>query len=282
MKKIAIIPNLKKDSDLNITARCVTALSGHAKVFLSDEYIGSDIDSLFLNPDELYKTCDIIITLGGDGTLMESLRKAAPYGNCVLGLNLGRLGFLTGTEVESFFNIAFDEIINEKNIHYRMMLKAEIISDSKILGTYPAVNDVVITCASFSHIVSTAVWTNDEYIDTFRGDGLVFSTPTGSTAYSLSAGGPIVAPDMNALIITPICPHMLNTRPLILSDDKVVTAQICEGEKHQSAVTIDGQEGVLLKAGDKIRISKGDQAAKLIMLHGVGFYELLRNKLQGA
>ena len=280
--KIAVIPNLIKDKGLSLTSKCINALSKHAELFVSGQYAEYKLGAGLLSEEELYKNCDIILTLGGDGTLMSSLRKAAPYGNRVLGLNLGKVGFLTGIEIENFFETAFEDIINEKYVQERMMLCAQIIRGGNVLDSYLAVNDVVIACASFAHITSTSVYADGEFVNTFRGDGVVFATPTGSTAYSLSAGGPIVAPDVNAFVVTPICPHMLNTRPLIMSSDKVLTAEVCKGEKHSSSVTVDGQEAVELLPGDIVRVSKADAYAKIIVLHGTDFYELLRNKLQGA
>ena len=279
IKKIALIANIEKDAGLVYTKKVISELSGRAILFAEDKYRDMLSGVEFAPADSIFETCDFAISLGGDGTLLSAARSAARHKNPVLGVNLGHIGFLTGTEKDNFFNVTFEELHDRAKIDERMLISASVIRNGETIWEADAVNDIVITRRTVSRLTEISVTVNGRFVDKYRSDGLIVSTPAGSTAYSLAAGGPIIDPEVKALTITPICPHMLNTRPIVLSDNVVIEATIGDMPVHECAISADGQENYMLHGGDMLRIQKSVHTARLIRLHDKSFYDLLRNKL---
>lgn len=222
---------------------------------------------------------DCVIVLGGDGTLLSVARKVAPAGIPILGVNLGNLGFLTSVELsglkEGLDNLA------QHGIHFeeRMMLEAEVVRANSPPELFYALNDMVITKGAFSRMIRLTVSFSGQYVDTFPADGVIVSSPTGSTAYCLSAGGPIVSPDVEAMIFTPICPHNLYSRPMVISStEEVSISMVTQGV--EAMLTVDGQYGVHLKSRDEVIVRKAPFYTRLVRAKDRTFFSVLREKMQ--
>jgi len=227
-------------------------------------------------PDDL----NWVVVLGGDGTLLGAVRKVGKYGVPMLGVNLGGLGFLTGIPLKRLYP-AIEMILQDQlEVECRLMLETMVIRANKEVCSFQSLNDVVINKGSLARIFDLDVYINKEFLTTFRADGLIISTPTGSTGYNLSAGGPILYPTMSNVILTPICPFTLTNRPIILPDtDNVAIKMHKEDEEERVRLTIDGQVGFDLVHGDEIRINKSDVKIQLFKSPDQTYFEILRTKL---
>lgn len=225
---------------------------------------------------------DLLITLGGDGTLLRGARLVAPYHTPVLGVNLGHLGFLTAAPPESLEIALRDIFRGEYLLDIRYTLEARVVSSDGAPGSaYVALNDAVLHKGGFARVVRLAVSIGErqpEEIGEYGADGLIISTPTGSTAYSLSAGGPIVVPTVDCILATPICPHTLAVRPLVLPADVVITVEI-RSPIDEMLLTVDGQEGEALRRGDRLVVRRGEATVPLVRFRGQSFFSTLRRKL---
>lgn len=224
---------------------------------------------------------DFAIVLGGDGTLLHAARSLAPFGIPMLGINLGQLGFLTEVEVDDLFTYLELVLEGKYAVDERMMLQAEVIRGGKVAGFFNALNDVVVMKGAFARMIWLQTYVDDELVDTYPADGIIVSSPTGSTAYSLSAGGPIATPELNIMIVTPICPHTLYSRPLVISSQRKVRV-ILQSEIYEVMLTLDGQYGFELRKHDEIRVCEAPYKARLIRLKHRKFFEVMREKLRGA
>lgn len=226
---------------------------------------------------------DLVIVLGGDGTIIRAATDLYEKEIPLLGINLGTLGFLAEIEKQDIIPAMESLLRNQSSIQERMMLCGSVICDNQPVLVDYALNDIVIGRSGFSRIISVSVYVNNILVDTYHGDGVIVATPTGSTGYNLSAGGPIAAPDSKVMMITPICPHSMSQRSVLVSPDDEITILIDKSKKTQkeeAIVTFDGRMGVELKAGDMISIKKAEKVAKLIKINQNNFYEILRNKLR--
>jgi NAD+ kinase len=223
--------------------------------------------------EELPGKVDLVIVLGGDGTLLSIAHLAAQKDIPVLGVNLGSLGFLTEVPLEEMY-LTLDSFLEgeEKIISPRRMLEASF--KKKI---YYCLNDVVINRGALARMVQCAIWIDDKEIATLRADGLIISTPTGSTAYSLAAGGPIIQPFIPAIIIAPICPHTLSFRPMVISLDSTVKVRVLTGE--EVYLTLDGQRGDLLKRNDEVEVKCSSLELRLISSPKRNYFDLVQEKL---
>ena len=223
---------------------------------------------------------DVIIVLGGDGTLLHIAEKAARHAIPVLGINLGNLGFLTElTETETLE--ALERILAGKlTVENRLMLKARLVSSDQATDYRYALNDVVITKNVLDRLLRLSTKADEEYITTYKADGLIFSSPTGSTAYNLSAGGPLVYPGLATITVTPICPFMLSSRPIILPADKRIKTRFDAGNPIERAqIIIDGQAFWEMKDGDELEIETAEHSLQLIVSSTRDYFTILRNKL---
>lgn len=222
---------------------------------------------------------DIIIVLGGDGTLLSAARLVGDKEIPIVGINLGSLGFLTEINKESTTDVV-EMIINEKaKYEKRMMLNAVVNRDGKDVEKFSVLNDVVFNKGALARIIDMQTYVNESYLTTFRGDGLIVSTPTGSTAYSLSAGGPILFPTLENIIVTPICPHTLTNRPVVLPHDVVVRVTL-KSESQEVFLTLDGQVGFPLRKDDSVSITCAHFKTVLISPQDKDFFDILRTKLR--
>lgn len=280
MLKIGIIPNMEKDKDLILTENITNWLmEKKAEVMLNKNFATLIAKSeLGFNNEEIFENADAIIVLGGDGTLLNIARQSASYEVPLFGINLGHLGFLTEVEAEDMY-LALEKLISgEYEIERRMMLEATVEKDSIQLEKSIALNDVGITKGPFARIISLGIYINDNFVDLYSADGIVISSPTGSTAYSLSAGGPIVSPDVKVLIITPICPHTLHSRSIVVSNEDVVKIEVCENNT-EVMLTLDGQQGYKVKSGDIVTVRQSQYYTNLVKLKGRSFFQVLRQKM---
>jgi NAD+ kinase len=227
---------------------------------------------------ELPAQADLIVVLGGDGTLLSMARAVGDLGVPLLGVNLGELGFLTATTLDEMFPALEAWLAGRMAIDERMMLTARVLRGGQAIGEYAALNDVVITKSAMSRIVNLSVSVEGQYATAYRADGLIISTPTGSTAYSLSAGGPILFPSMDAIVLTPICSHTLTNRPIVLPAGQRVEVTLLTDQ--EVMVTVDGQVGLNLREGDTVEVRQATARIRLVRFPQQEFFSVLRTKLK--
>lgn len=278
---IGLIVNYKKEKTRETACRIIDWLNfKKLKVYIEGDK-GKEIgkEELDCPTEKFLKEVDLIISLGGDGTLLRAARLAAAEDLPVFGVNLGGLGFLTQIGINDLEKSLEKLYQGRYFLDERMMLNCTVKRREEEIVKFTALNDVVIGKGAFARIICLATYVNNDYVITYSADGLVVSTPTGSTAYSLSAGGPILNPNINSIILTPICPHTLSARPLIISENDQVKIKL-ESSEEKVMVTIDGQEGFVLKPKDEVIIKKSDHKARLITFKEKSFYAILREKLR--
>jgi len=249
------------------------------QVFLDSSLSGQyAIEAIPADPADLVGQVDLVVVFGGDGTLLYAARLVAGSEKPILGVNLGALGFLTEVRLEDMW-VAFEEVLSGNySLESRMLLDIEILRHQTHMAGYLALNDGVITKGTLARIIDLEVSVNSELVTKTRADGLIVSTPTGSTAYSLAAGGPIVYPALEAIIITPICPHTLTNRPVVVPD--TATVGVCLRHGSDVMLTIDGQVGMSLKQDDCVVFKKSESRLRLVQVAGATFFRLLREKLK--
>lgn len=221
----------------------------------------------------------LLIVLGGDGTLLAAARVAAPHGVPILPVNLGGLGFLTSVTLDELYPTLELVLEGRHRVSERAMLSVELLRGSGVAEKQHALNDAVINKGALARMVDLDLQIDGTYVCRYRADGLIVSTPTGSTAYSLSAGGPIIYPTVDAFVVTPICPHALSDRPLVVPDTVKIEVDF-EGGGEPVYLTVDGQIGIELTGGDRVRVTKAAEKLKLVRAPKKTFYEVLRNKLK--
>lgn len=221
---------------------------------------------------------DVLVVLGGDGSLLSAARLAAPFELPILGVNVGNLGFLSAVEADGMLEAIVAVEQGSFCVEQRMMLEALVERDGQEIGRYTGLNDAVVNKSGFSRMVSIDISVGAEYVQTVLADGVIVCTPTGSTAYSLSAGGPIVNPLFECLVITPICPHTLYSRSQVIGGHEEVRVVLSSGGA-DTVLTVDGQVGHRLAAGDQVRVRRSPLLARFVRLPGHSFYRILREKL---
>lgn len=281
--KIAIIPNPTKAGALDFTKKAVSIIESCGGTALMTEDIKSSFSQLekieyFSTIERMVESCDLVIAAGGDGTIINAAKYACSQERPILGVNFGRIGFVAQLEPKELDKLT-DIIKGEYKTEKRMMLKAEIISADGESSVHYALNDVVISRGSYSRILDFTIGHNEREICSYRADGLIFSTPTGSTAYSLSAGGPVVEPTMNCIVFTPVCSHSLFSRPIVFSADSVLGVTAGCDESCEAIVTVDGQCSKKLCDGDMVKISRAGKDVNLIITNEKTFYSVLGDKL---
>ena len=269
MDKFYVITNKSKDMTLKITKTIKDYLESKGKTCV-----------LFEEGVSFPKDADCVLVLGGDGTLIRAARELHSYDIPILGINMGTLGYLTEVEVQNMES-ALDSLIDgEHTVEARMMLKGTLNGQLEDV----ALNDIVLTRFGSLRIIRFHIYVNGELLNTYQADGVIVSTPTGSTGYNLSAGGPIVEPTASMIVITPICSHALNTSSIVLSaEDEIVleVAQGRDGEIEEAAISFDGDRNMIVHTGDRILIQKAEETTKLLKLSKVSFLETLRKKMKG-
>lgn len=242
--------------------------------------VGEPIPADAIKPEnELTLDADLIIVLGGDGTMISTARLVGDQNVLVLGVNYGSLGYLTDFRIEEMFPALESIIAGKYEIDRREMLTAEHWRGGERLVTGRVLNDVVINKSALARIIDIEVKLNGLFVNTFRADGLIVATPTGSTAYNLSAGGPIIYPSMNAVVLTPICPFTLSNRPIVVPDDARIDLTL-ENENEGVVLSLDGQTGYTMKAGDEVVIRKSKTTFNLVQPENRNYFDVLRDKLK--
>lgn len=279
-KGIGVIPNWQKENIHEV----ITKIKLFFKKFDIPVYVVPEKEPLLSlsSPvkeiQELSRKVDIVIVLGGDGTFLRVSRELAYTNLPILGINMGQKGFLAEIEVDKL-SISLQKLINKDyKLGERMMLYTEVLRQGKIVACSISLNDVIISRGPFSRIIKLDTYINDDFMESYPGDGVIIASPTGSTGYSLSAGGPVVNPDLNILLITPICPHLLYQRSVVVNKDDVVTVVVAT-KNTDVFLTLDGQEGFALNFEDCIKIRRADCVTKVIIFPENNFYKLLHDKL---
>jgi NAD+ kinase len=282
VKAIGIVMNKDKPKAWLVAKELVRLLEEKKAGVYIDHVVAAHIgrQDLALPIEKFHEVVDIVFVLGGDGTLIGLAREIAPYPIPILGINLGHLGFLSESEPADLPH-AVDRILSgEYYVEDRMMLHTEVIRRGERVHQAVALNDIGIAKGSFGRMIKCNVYVDDLYVGTYNGDGLIVSTPTGSTAYSLSAGGPIVVPYINVILLTPVAPHSLTARPLVLPADEEIHV-VVDATHNDVGLTIDGQLGYPLELDDEIIIRRSPYITSLIKWKERSFFEVVRKKLQG-
>ncbi|HEX5230407.1 MAG TPA: NAD(+)/NADH kinase [Bryobacteraceae bacterium] len=232
-----------------------------------------------LDREKIPDGAQLVILLGGDGTLLAAARAMSGRDIPILPVNLGGLGFLTAITLDQLYPELERTLSGEQRVVPRRMLHGEVVRDGKTVATYEALNDIVISKTQIARMIDLETYVDGQFVSTFKADGLIVATPTGSTAYSLSAGGPILVPSVEAICITPVCPHMLTNRPVLVPDSSVIEI-ICKASHKELYLTIDGQVGEPLDQEDRVVCRRSQHQVHLIRPPKLLFFDVLREKLK--
>jgi len=279
MKAIQIICKRQKEDALKIALRTIEEFGTNNTIFLDEESARALKYEKGVEVEHVGESADLVVVLGGDGTLLSVARHMKGKSVPVIGVNLGGLGFLTEISVEELPAMIKQVLRGEYALSQRMMLDVKVSREDSEVFEFSILNDAVITKDALARIIDIETYVNGEYLTTYKADGLILSTATGSTGYSLSAGGPILYPSMKNVIITPICPHMLTNRPIILPEDSVIKA-ILQSKDERVILTLDGQIGFPLEYGDVTQVKKSKLSVNLVKSSSRGYFEVLRTKLK--
>ena len=280
MRTVGLSAKISSASALQLAAETANQLSSRGLAVCFDEQTARAIGqsgAACHSKADLPGSADLLITFGGDGTLLAVARHA-PSNVPIIGVNMGTLGFLTEIRVDEFQDVLDQALRGDYVAERRVTFEVTVTGPDRDLQ-YRVLNDAVINKSALARIIAMDVEVGGQFVSTFRADGMIVSTPTGSTAYNLSAGGPIIYPTMGALVLTPICPHMLSNRPIVMPDHLEIEISIAT-ERQEVFLTLDGQEGVPLNEHDRIRIRKSDVSVSLIQSPGKSYFDVLRRKLK--
>ncbi len=280
MVRVAIVCKSRKKELARLLPELITWLCGHGCEPLLD-LEGGEYTTAAPAVDRAQMPSwapGLVIVLGGDGTLLSVARTFASTGTPILSVNLGSLGFLTEVRLADLYATLEGWRTDCHVIDARAMLDAELWREGSLLSSFRALNEVVVSKGDIARMGDFAVELNGNMVARFRADGVIVSTPTGSTAYTLAANGPILTPDVDALVVTPICPHLLTLRPIVVRGDALLTVRV-EGISNQALLTVDGQSAVELHLGDEVRCRRSSHTVNLVRLSESGFFEALRSKL---
>jgi NAD+ kinase len=281
LKRIGVLVKPRLKEAANVLVDLSNWLAQRAIEMIAEpivKTIAPQCRAIIVPREEIAQQVDLIIVLGGDGTMIATSRLMGKPSVPVLGLNFGSLGYLTEFTLDDFFPALAHILRNEVEIESRMMLDCTAGGQDRDLTRQSVLNDAVVNNSALARIIEIECLIDQNPVTTFRADGIIVASPTGSTAYSLSAGGPIIYPTMEAIIITPICPHMLTNRPLVIPDDSEVKL-ILRSAREKVTLTLDGQIGVRLELNDEVVIKKSEKVFNLVRPPEKNYFRLLRNKL---
>ena len=279
IKKVGIIANIAKEKSPEYTAALREWMLKRGLEVYLEEGIAAKIGCLpGVEKEKLWALVDLLVVFGGDGTILRTARLARKRDVPIVGINLGGFGYLTEVNLSEMFAALELILAGNFQIEKRMMLDVEIQGGEEPFREGTVLNDVVINRGNLSRIVELETTVDGRYLTTFKADGLIIATPTGSTAYSLAAGGPIIFPELNSILINPICPHTLTNRPVILPESAVIRVSLCTLEQG-ATVTLDGQVSFTVKFGDIVTIRKSRYITTLVSSPHRGYLEILRTKL---
>jgi NAD+ kinase len=281
IRKVGIISKPQKENIAAVVPRLLEWLRAHnLEVFYDQETAACIAPGGPEAPrEELPAKTDMIILLGGDGTLLAAARMMGDSTVPILPVNLGGLGFLTSVTLEELYSVLEEVLAGNHRISERVLLEAEVLRGGQVIEKQRALNDAVLNKAALARIIDLELLIDGGYVCSYKADGLIVSTPTGSTAYSLAAGGPIVYPVLDAFVITPICPHSLTNRPLVVPDTMRIEIDFHCGDE-SVFLTIDGQVGIELKEGDRVAIRKAPTKLRVVRPVKKTYFQILRNKLK--
>lgn len=284
MERFCIITNREKDGSMAITGRIADfILRRGGSAYLTRGECRED-GTHYTKVEDIPADTQCALVLGGDGTILQAAQDLADFDFPIFGINLGTLGFLAETEVAELDGALEKLFAGEYVVREQMMLGVLVDTGGRKFLLPDALNDLVITRSGFSRVIGVGVYINGDLVSDYRGDGVIIATPTGSTGYNLSAGGPIIAPEANAMVVTPICPHSLGARSIVVSDKDVVTVRVRTSKKTQqeeAIATVDGRSSAKLGAKDYIEVRRAARTVKLVRLLDRSFYQVLRTKLLG-
>ena len=279
---VGIVTKLREPGAARIAADLVEwFLTRQIKALLEEETARQiDRPQVGVSTEELGARSDLVVVVGGDGTLLAAARLLGGREVPILAINYGGLGFLTAVTRSELYADLERTLAGDFVSDHRMMLDIRLVRDGQPISNLRALNDIVINKGTPARMIEVEARVDGQYVTTFRADGLIIATPTGSTAYNLSAGGPIVHPDLSAVLMTPICPHTLTNRPIVLADDvRIVVTFNSHGEEGVSA-TVDGQVSLAMEAGDSIEVRAASEQVQLIAPAGKSYFDVLRGKLK--
>jgi NAD+ kinase len=282
IKSVGIISRPRREDIALVVPPLVNWLQAHGAKVACDSETSECLGSLGVQArkrEELPTCTDLLIVLGGDGTLLSAARLAAERKVPILPVNLGGLGFLTTVSQDEIYSILEEIFGGRHRVSERVMLESEVVRGGAVIRRQIALNDAVLNKAALARIMDVELRVDGEYVTTYKADGLILSTPTGSTAYSLAADGPIVYPTVEAFVVTPICPHTLTNRPLVIPDSALIEVDF-KAEDDTVFLTLDGQVGIELQRGDHIRVRKAAEKLLLVRPAKKSYYQVLRSKLK--
>ena len=282
IKTVGIISRPRREDIARVVPPLVKWLQAHGAEVACDSETSDCLGAVSVRArkrEELPGCTDLLIVLGGDGTLLSAARLAAQRKVPILAVNLGGLGFLTTVSQDEIYSILEEIFSGKHRVSERVMLDAEIVRAGAVIRKQNALNDAVLNKAALARIMDLELHVDGEYVTTYKADGLILSTPTGSTGYSLAAGGPIVYPAVESFVVTPICPHTLTNRPLVIPDSATIDVDF-KAEDDAVFLTLDGQVGIELVRGDHIRVRKAPEKLLLVRPARKTYYQILRNKLK--
>lgn len=278
---VSIFPNINNKGVKELAVDVINELCRlDTEIIVPDDYKAyfADLKVKFDTAENAYRLCDTALAIGGDGTTLNVAKKAAFLGKPALGINAGRLGFMSGLE-RNELELLKRLVDGTYEVENRLMLKAQVIENGAEVSVHHCLNDAVISRGHFARLIDINIICDGRNVSDMRADGVILSTPTGSTAYSMAAGGPVVSPDAQCIISTPICPHSLMDRSIIFSADKELIIKASNDSDNPTVMTIDGQESVILNDTTEIIVSRSEIVTKLIKIKPENFYEILNKKI---
>ena len=278
MKHFVVITNKDKDQGLELSNRVKSLLDSRgAECRIYQKYKKADTA-----PIKLPENTECVLVIGGDGTILNAASRLIGSNIPLLGINRGTLGFLADIDVNEL-EMTIDDLLGDHyQLEKRIMLRADVLREGKCIESYTVLNDVVINRLNFGKVVGLSVSINDRFSDSYRADGVVVCTPTGATGYNLSAGGPVINPTCKNFLITPICPHSLASRSVVLAKEDTVTIEVMDlrgRDKEQAVVSFDGKEGIHLRDRDQVRIYRAKEVTPFIKTKEISFTRILKEKL---
>ena len=277
--KIGISGNSTRDIGFATTVKCLAYLTKQGVncfvcADISAEFPTQNLPVTFMSRHQMMREMDMVVIFGGDGTVLKFLDGVKKFNAPILAVNMGNLGYLTECGVNELETVLDYVIKGQFKVEKRFLLSASFASRN-----YYALNEVLLSRGTRLNTLPISVYLDDEFTQTFCGDGVMVSTPTGSTAYSLSAGGPILSPDVSAYLVTPVCPHSLNVRPMVVSDDKILKME-CIRPGASAHIYIDGRDKGALPVGEKLTVKKSDAEVKFVRINNVNFYSKILKSLE--
>lgn len=281
--KIALVVNIIKEKAVLCTKEILKIFQENSVTPLMPieykDYFTETEVVFYEKINDIFLNCDIAVTVGGDGTIIHAAKYAAKANKPLIGVNVGRLGFVAGIEPENIGELK-RLFVGDYGVQRRMLLDVDILHKDGIKETYLAVNDINVARGQLSRIIDISVYLDDSKISTYRADGLLFSTPTGSTAYALSAGGPVIFPEMDCILMTPVCPHSLISRPVLFDGKNNLTVKVESPDNAPVLLSVDGEKNIDITETDIITIRKAKNELKLLTVTQQNFYQLLNEKLK--